>query len=96
MINEQQAELLVKTAREEFRTIYGNEDDANVGIILIAELMGIFSSPYVIIDHNGYPKLICHKFPVGDKRFYEMLRVLANVLELAIVERDKNGNESVF
>lgn len=73
---------------------YNNQEDKDVAMGIIAEFTQIFDSEYLIAGViGGIAILKPNRLPVKDKRFIEVLRIIANMFEIAHDVRDRENKK---
>lgn len=82
----EQATALVNSAKAQFTSAGLDQTDVTVGLILINDLMVMLGRPYLISRDENIELCL---WPTDDKRFPEVLRVLANLLDVKINEENR-------
>lgn len=84
-----QVKWIVESAKTEL-SLTMNEEEVTQGMLWITELMNILMADYYAIAIDTGIALFSNNLPIPDKRFPNLLRTFANVLEAKIEIDSKN------
>lgn len=77
---------ILKSSKQHFYDSGFSEDDTTIALVLLADMLHMFGQPYIAQIVPGVNML--NEWPIGDKKFPEVLRVFAGILEVTIDEKE--------
>ena len=80
-MNDDKIKSITQAAVAEIDVSFPNQEDRNAASMWLTELILILSQPYIASIIHGGVILVPNQLPMGDKKFCEVMRIAANVLE---------------
>lgn len=80
MITERQSEEIINAAKAEIRMIMPKEE-VETAMEMIGMVVALLNQPVIVIDIGIGKALLANTLPLKDKKFTDVLRVVANMLE---------------
>lgn len=88
-MTQEQAELITNLAKKQLEEVL-TKDEADTALIHMTTVLGLITEPYLYTTLPGLGVIMTsNPLPILDKRFPEVLRTLANVLEVYIELENK-------
>jgi hypothetical protein len=82
-MDDAQATAIIQMARDQVHCLYEKEEDRMMAMIVIVTMLDYLTEPHIYKQIvPGVAVQLKNPFPIGEKNFPQLLRILANIVEM--------------